>query len=78
MNMKLRNVAKKYGSKAWKCAPAIATGALILAPVICMAEPAVTVPDVDTTMLTSAGTKIFVAVGLFVAVGMGLRMFKKA
>jgi hypothetical protein len=39
--------------------------------------PAVTVPDVDTTIMTDAAVAIFAALGIFVAVSFGIRMFKR-
>lgn len=41
------------------------------------ADPIV-VPDVDTATIISCAGKAFAAIALFVAIGMGIRMFKKA
>lgn len=56
---------------------AVGTG-LALLPSIVLATPTVTVPEVDTTIMVSAGTKVFAAVALCVAIIIGLRLFKKA
>lgn len=42
-----------------------------------LATATLTVPDVDTAPMLSGGNKIMVAVGLFVACTMALRLFKK-
>jgi hypothetical protein len=42
-----------------------------------MAEPTITVPAIDTGVMTDSANAVFVAVALFVAVGMGIRMFRK-
>jgi len=44
---------------------------------LALAEPTVTVPSVDTQILTDSGTAIFAAVAIFVAIAMGLRLFKR-
>ena len=41
-------------------------------------EPTLTVPDVDTQTLYDVAEKVFAAIAIFVAIGLGIRFFKKA
>lgn len=50
---------------------------MLLAAAPAMADPFVA-PDIDTATILSCAGKAFAAIALFIAIGMGIKMFKKA
>lgn len=50
----------------------------VLLPGLAMASNStIAVPDVNTALMEDAGTKILTAVGIFVAIAMAVRLFKR-
>ena len=71
----IKERVKKVGGFLVKCIP----GALVLgSSVVAIAEPTLTVPDIDTATLYSCAGKAFAAVAIIVAILIGLRLFKGA
>lgn len=64
----------------------VASGAALataVTPLIARAEGEVAgmvtaMPDIDLSLVTSAGTKVFACIAVVVAIGLGFRLFKKA
>lgn len=53
------------------------SGTFLTASMALATESSITVPDVDTSILSDAGTAILAAVATACAIGIGIRLFKR-
>ena len=72
----IKNARKKVVRYFGKC---VASSALVLgSSVAAMAEPTLTIPEIDTAVLYQCAGGAFAAVAIVIAILIGLRLFKSA